>query len=261
MQPTVAETALRLLHITDTHLHADAAARLRGVDTYRTLARVLDAARDRPADAVLATGDLSQDETPGSYAHFRALVGGLGLPVWCLPGNHDAPLPMRAGLGAPPFCVGGVQRGGNWSVVLLDSYCAGDHGGRLASAHLEWLEAVLREEPSPHVLLAIHHHPLALGSRWLDELGLRNAAQLLAIVERTPRVRGMVAGHVHQASDLVRNGVRYLSTPSTCFQFLPGSDAFAVDRRPPGFRRIDLMSDGSIGTEVTWVEPPQPERG
>jgi Icc protein len=252
----VADTALRLLHITDTHLHADAAARLRGVDTYRTLARVLETARGHAADAILATGDLSQDETPGSYGHFRTLVGSLGLPVWCLPGNHDAPLPMGAGLGAPPFFVGGVRRGGNWSVVLLDSFCAGDHGGRLADEHLEWLGSVLRKEQAPHVLLAIHHHPLALGSRWLDDLGLRNAEQLLAIVDRAPQVRGVVAGHVHQASDRVRNGVRYLSTPSTCFQFLPGSDAFAVDRRPPGFRRIVLMSDGSITTEVVWVEPP-----
>ena len=42
-----------------------------------------------------------------------------------------------------------------------------------------------------------------------------------------------------------RNGVRYLTTPSTCFQFLPAVDNFAVDTRPPGFRWLDLVPDGS----------------
>jgi Icc protein len=253
----VTQPALRLLHITDTHLHADRAVRLRGVETHRTLTRVIDqaAADRRPAQAVLATGDLSQDETRESYEHFRELVARLGLPVWCVPGNHDAPGHMDAVLSHAPFSIGGVKASGNWCVVLLDSYLAGDHGGRLASAELERLDAVLREHRGQHVLIAVHHHPLPLRSRWLDDLGLYNGADLLAIVARSPQVRCVLAGHVHQASDIVRDGVRFLTTPSTCFQFLPESDAFAIDTRPPGFRWLDLMPDGSIVTEVSWVSP------
>lgn len=250
------EPALRLLHITDTHLHAETDARLRGVETYATLSRVLAHAANearRPA-AILATGDLSQDETPASYGHFRDLVAGFGLPVWYLPGNHDAPQHMTAMLGAAPFIAGGAQVSGNWCCILLDSFAAGDHGGRLAAAELERLDAALREHRARHVLLAIHHYPLPLGSRWLDELGLRNAADMLAIIDRSPQVRAVVAGHVHQAANVVRNGVHYLATPSTCFQFLPRSDAFAMDRRPPGYRWLNLMSDGSIATEVAWVD-------
>jgi Icc protein len=59
---------------------------------------------------------------------------------------------------------------------------------------------------------------------------------------------------VHQASDLSRNGVRFLTTPSTCFQFLPAADNFAVDTRPPGYRWLDLMADGTVATEVVWVD-------
>ena len=114
---------------------------------------------------------------------------------------------------------------------------------------------MLREHRERHVLLAVHHHALPLKSRWLDALALYNAAELLAIVDRSPQVRCVVAGHVHQASDITRNGVRYLTTPSTCFQFLPAVDNFAVDTRPPGFRWLDLMADGDISTEVVWVDP------
>lgn len=253
----VAKPELRLLHITDTHLFARAEGRLRGVDTFRTLARVLDhaAADSRPPDAILVTGDLSQDETPEAYERFRTLLSAPGTPVWCLPGNHDAPALMREVLCAPPFRVGGTIAAGNWCVTLLDSYVSGDNGGRLAPGELEGLDAVLRENRGRHTLVALHHHALPLNSRWLDALGLYNADELLAIIDRSREVRCVVAGHVHQASAVSRNDVQFLTTPSTCFQFLPCADNFAVDTRPPGYRWLDLMADGAVGTEVVWVDP------
>ena len=45
-----------------------------------------------------------------------------------------------------------------------------------------------------------------------------------------------------------------LATPSTCAQFLPNSDEFAVDPRPPAYRTFELRADGSLLTEVVWVE-------
>ena len=60
---------------------------------------------------------------------------------------------------------------------------------------------------------------------------------------------------MHQASDISRKGVRFVTTPSTCFQFLPAVDSFGVDTRPPGFRWLDLMADGTVNTEVVWVDP------
>lgn len=253
------DVSARLLHITDTHLFAAADGRLRGVDTRRSLAAVLAhaAAHAAPPTAVLATGDLSQDETAGAYAAFRAMLAPVGAPVWCLPGNHDDPALMRGPLGDGPFSFAGTATAPGWRLVLLDTHLPGDHGGRLAPAELARLRAELAAHRDEHVLVALHHHPIALGSRWLDELGLHDADEFLAVVDRAPQVRCVVAGHVHQASDLARNGVRYLTTPSTCFQFLPGSDRFAVDSRPPGYRWIELLADGGVRTEVAWIPPPQ----
>jgi 3',5'-cyclic-AMP phosphodiesterase len=59
---------------------------------------------------------------------------------------------------------------------------------------------------------------------------------------------------VHQNYDALRKGVRMLATPSTCAQFLPNSDDFAVDRRPPAYRTFELHPDGSLLTEVVWLE-------
>jgi Icc protein len=99
----------------------------------------------------------------------------------------------------------------------------------------------------------MHHHPLPMGSTWLDGVALRDATTFWSIIDANESVRGVVCGHVHQAADRTRNRVRFLSTPSTCAQFLPGSEFFALDDRPPGMRWIELHADGRIETEVAWV--------
>jgi Icc protein len=84
-------------------------------------------------------------------------------------------------------------------------------------------------------------------------LGLRNSDDFFEVIDRHDNVRGIAWGHVHQASDHERNGVTLFITPSTCAQFLPNSDVFKMDTRPPGYRWLNLMPDGSIETEVVWL--------
>ena len=67
-------------------------------------------------------------------------------------------------------------------------------------------------------------------------------------------VRGVLWGHVHQSLDSFVHGVRFMASPATCAQFLPGSVDFAIDNRPPGYRVLELMPDGTIATEVCWLE-------
>lgn len=250
----VADRAPRLLHITDTHLLADNGGQLRGTNTWRSLDGVLHAALSggiRP-DAVLATGDLSHDGTPASYRHFRNLLAPLGVPVLCLPGNHDGAAAFAAELAEPPFQAGGSLAIGRWLLLLLDSTIPGEDGGRIDVDRLAWLHDMLESHRDRHVLVALHHHVLPLGSRWLDALGLAEPAGFLAALDRMPQVRAVVSGHVHQASATMRHGVQYLTTPSTCFQFLPRSDAFALDGRPPGYRWLELHADGRLATTVGW---------
>jgi Icc protein len=88
------DLSLRLLQISDTHLHAAADSRMRGVTTYATFRAVLEQAqRDPrwPVDAILATGDIVQDESRAGYERFRAALEPLGVPVYSIPGNHDDP--------------------------------------------------------------------------------------------------------------------------------------------------------------------------
>ncbi|MEO8467697.1 MAG: 3',5'-cyclic-AMP phosphodiesterase [Gammaproteobacteria bacterium] len=250
------DSVVTVLQISDTHLHGAADSRMRGVTTYATLLAVLDQVRrDRrwPPDVILATGDIVQDESRAGYDRFRATMEPLGVPVLSIPGNHDDPKLMGEILNSGSFQFGGELRHGPWSILLLSTFLAGEDAGGLGPARLQGLRKALAAHVGQHVLVAMHHHPLPMGSIWLDGVALRDAKDFWQIIDAHPEVRGVVCGHVHQAHDQERNGLRFMSTPSTCAQFLPHSDFFALDDRPPGLRWLELHADGRIETEVTWV--------
>jgi Icc protein len=245
---------MKVLQITDPHLYGNAAAALRGVQTDASLHAVLDAALTRVPDyaALLVTGDLVQDDKAG-YLRFRSILGNLDKPVLCIPGNHDEPEAMRRELNVAPFRICGAHDFGAWKFVMLDSYDSGCVGGRLTAEELARLDAELAPT-AEHAMVCLHHHPIAMGSRWLDTSGLANAADFWRIIDAHPCVRAVTWGHVHQQFDGRRGRVHLYATPSTGAQFLPGSDRYAVDSRPPAYRSFDLHADGRIETEVHWIE-------
>lgn len=246
---------MQILQITDPHLYGNAGGNLRGVETDSSLRNVLDSAFSGQADyaAVLVTGDLVQDD-PSGYLRFKSILGTLRMPVLCLPGNHDEPEVMRRSLAQAPFQYCGTRVIGGWQFIMLDSYDPGHVGGRLSADELERLDAALARTPA-HALVCLHHHPVDMGSRWLDGIGLANAAEFWRVIDAHSHVRGVAWGHVHQIYDGERNGVRLFATPSTGAQFLPHSDRYAVDSRPPAYRCFDLHPDGGVDSEVRWIEP------
>ena len=67
-------------------------------------------------------------------------------------------------------------------------------------------------------------------------------------------MKAVLSGHVHQAFDVTKKGVRYLTSPSTCVQFKPQSDDFAVDDKAPGYRYLTLTKSGKINTQVERID-------
>ncbi len=247
---------VRLLQLTDTHLFADPSRSLRDVVTRDSLRAVLDAARRQPEwppAAILATGDLSEDESRGAYQAFADMLAPFELPVHCLPGNHDDPACMRGLLDRPPFTLCATPRLGRWQLVMLSSRLPRTPAGKLGEAELARLDRALSAGGYEHALVCVHHQPLPMGSRWVDRHMLADANDFRRLITSHPRVRAVLWGHVHQQSDRDIDGVRWLSTPATCGQFLPGSDEFATDDRPPAWRWLTLHPDGRIDTEVSWL--------
>jgi Icc protein len=251
--------SVRLVQFTDLHVVGNPAQRLRDMNTLDTLRATLAHAHARfdAPDAILLTGDLVHDDA-GGYEHVATAFADSTVPVYCIPGNHDLPEQMRVALAHPPFQVGGAAVLGQWIIVLLDSFVPNNAGeGQLGAAQLQSLDNTLASHSDKHALICVHHHPIKMRSEWLDSFGLNDAEAFQATIARHRNVRGIAWGHVHQSLDLFSNGIRYMATPSTCAQFKPRSVEFAIDEmKPPGYRVLELMPDGTIATEVVWVDNP-----
>ncbi|MDJ0918237.1 MAG: metallophosphoesterase [Woeseiaceae bacterium] len=250
-----ATTSARLLHLTDLHLFASAEDELRGVKTLASLQAVCREYLDSgyAADAALVTGDLIQDDSREAYIRCREALQALNLPVQLCPGNHDVRDLMRDVLDVPGFDYCATLDADRWSVISIDSCVAGRAGGRVGDEEFERLRRMLTAAADKHVLVCLHHPPVALGSRWLDSVGLEDGDRLIELAAGSGNVRAMLFGHAHQLFDETIKGMRLMCTPSTCRQFQPGSDEFAVDDLPAAYRTLELQDDGSIETNIHWV--------
>ena len=247
---------VRLVQITDTHLNRVEGGTLLGLDTDFSLQQVIDLVRrERSAiDLVLGTGDISDHGSKAAYERAAGYFSQLGAPILWLAGNHDQAEEMAEVLGKDgKLAYSGVV--GNWQIVMLNSQIPGEVDGRLGSAELELLEQLLTnaEQRSLHSLVCLHHQPVPVGSTWIDEQMVEDCEDFLAIIDRFPGVKGILWGHVHQQLDTDRGAVKLMSTPSSCIQFAPGSENFKADDMPPGYRWLDLYSDGRIETAVSRV--------
>lgn len=243
---------VRLLQITDMHLFAQADGQLLGIRTADSFQAVLTAVAERqePIDAILATGDISQDYTTASYARFAEMVRPLARPVFWLPGNHDdGPLMRRV---MPDFGISDARQVlfPAWQVILLDTQVYSVPHGWLKPDQMAFLEQCLQAYPERYALIALHHNTFPVGSAWLDQHDLKNGSDLLTLLARFPQARVVLCGHVHQETDLIHQGVRFLSTPSTCVQFEPLSRDFGLDSRGPGWRYLHLHGNGEVTTQV-----------
>lgn len=255
LQVTIAhgDGPVRIVQLTDCHLEQRAGGKLLGMDTDTSLEHVLQMVRSGPEPhLVLATGDLANHGSVAAYRRFYELMQGLSAPVFWLAGNHDDQRAMeRIANDGKPL----IRRllVGPWQILLLDSTVPGEVGGELGDAELDLLRACLQEGPRP-TLICLHHHPVPIGCAWLDEQMVSDAEQFLQILDGCDHVRALLWGHVHQELDRMHKELRLLCTPSTCIQFAPNSEGFAVDEVAPGYRWLELHPDGRIDTGVRRVE-------
>ncbi len=256
--PVVADLAsdssVLLVQLSDSHLFAAADGKLLGMNTHDSLQRVIERVLDEQpqVDLILASGDLSQDGSLQSYQRFRQLHEQIPAPARWFAGNHDE-LPAMHTACADSDLLQPIIDLGNWRIILLDTSIPGAVPGYCSAEQLALLEQALQTAGERHVLVSFHHHPVSIGCRWMEPIGIRNPEALFAVIDRYAQVRTLLWGHIHQEFDQLRNGVRLLASPSTCVQFAPGSEEFQVDQEAPGYRWLRLHADGRLDTAVSRV--------
>ena len=246
-----------IVQLTDTHLFKMHGGTLLGMDTDHSLQAVIDLVKaERPTiDLLLGTGDLSDQGALEAYRRLQEYFAQLTEANCWLPGNHDDRANMTAVVDHPLRLCREIRLG-RWQVLMLDSQVPGEVGGELGAKELALLEEALTAAAADELysLVCLHHQPIKIGCEWLDEQMVADAPAFFSVLDRFPGVRGVLWGHVHQQVDSLHGDIQLMSTPSTCVQFAPGSAGFKADSAAPGYRWLELSSDGTLLTGVSRVE-------
>lgn len=239
------ETECTVLHITDCHLFEDTNVVKNGINPFASLEAVLSTAcTTHKPDIVVASGDIAHDPVPATYRVFFDVVRSFHEgPFVVTPGNHDIWGSMQPIFDLQPFEFS------SWTVVPLDTHVEGLVSGEVSYETVLWLQRCL-ERASEHVIVVGHHPLVDIGVAWLDEHQVRNANEVLSVLQMHQNVQAYICGHVHLESAKQHGKLKLWTTPSTCWQFASDIDTFALSSLTPGWRWLDLHPDGTIDTRV-----------
>ncbi|MDR1057452.1 MAG: phosphodiesterase [Coxiellaceae bacterium] len=244
----------KILHITDLHLFNDRQKKLVGINPFQTFSRVItkisnDIKQSSP-NLIILTGDISQDYSVQAYKTAKDLLQQFQCPITATMGNHDY-LPAFTKIFDNPTQLLSLT---DWRIILLNSHWTNHVDGQLTSNELTFLKQSLSTSYDQPVIIFLHHQVLSIESHWIDTLKLQNHVQFLKIIDQYNNIKAVVCGHVHQDTTSQRQNVLFLSTPATNWQFTVKSHYFKLDTLMPGYRWINLYSDGTIQTEVVRIE-------
>lgn len=233
-----------IAQITDTHITPPGKLLMGVVDTASALQRAVVTLNqlDPPPDITVLTGDLVETGAPEEYAHLRALLVPLRMPLFAIPGNHDAREPMREAFIAERY----LPRQGflDYAIedypvrlIALDTLVPGEGGGALCSDRLRWIDRILAEAQDRPTLVMMHHPPFVTGIRRMDQAGLADSAGFAEVIRRHPQVQRILCGHLHRPIETRFAGTVAGTAPSTAHQIV-------LDLRPEARLRFAFEPPG-----------------
>lgn len=209
-------SALRILHLSDTHFAGDGGRHYGVVDTAEHLRRALGHVGHLLFDLVVISGDVSEDGSEASYQQINDILVpwslARGARVVFAMGNHDRREAFRAVLGSEQPDVEAREMSGidldrpvtcvathdGWRVIVLDSSVPGTGYGELDEEQKEFLRETLSEPAEHGTVVVVHHPPIRAQTDLLQALALdeHDGQDLLDIVRGTD-VRIVLSGHYH----------------------------------------------------------------
>jgi 3',5'-cyclic AMP phosphodiesterase CpdA len=239
-----------IAHVSD--IHIDGTDRTTG----RT-DRVMDHLRAVAGhlDVILITGDLADHGAEAEYETV-ARVASAPVPVLLCPGNHDArPSYRKALLGEDPdgAPINRAHRVGGMTFLMADSSIPGEDAGLLDDTTLDWLDGELAADDGP-AFVCLHHPPVPLHLPLVDEIRLRRADDLAAVVGRHPRIVALLCGHAHSPAATTFAGRPLLVAPGVASTVkLPWEPGPGLDRDFPPALAFHVLDEGRLTTHFRLV--------
>ena len=245
---------IKLVHITDMHLSKSKETLYKELNPFDSYIEVLSDIKKSnwKPDGLIVTGDISNDGSIESYKNaFNEFIS-LKIPILCIPGNHDCKENLKTCL--PQNISSRLQIISDWVFIGLDTSQKANPSGFLNSNELSTLKTRIEEHCKKNIIICLHHQPVLISSKWIDEIGLENKEEFFEMIEKYKNIKGIFFGHIHQEFNSNLNNIGIYGTPSTCRQFKPGKKKFELDVLPPAYRRIELSRNGTIKSNVVWID-------
>lgn len=248
-----------VLQLTDLHLFAEAHGLFNEVNTRAGFHAVLNHVQQHyeSPDLILMTGDMAHDGEAETYQVIAEALQALSAPVFFVLGNHDNAENAELVYPLAPVQTDKHCVLEHWHIILLDSNHELEpayYEGAVSEAELARIRALTEQHADKFLLIAMHHNLLAHDDRGIP-LQIRNHQQVTAQFEQLANLKAVLSGHVHQEFTIVRNGVCYLSTPSTGYQ--SKSKSGQITGESAGYRWLKLYDNGVFETDVrrvtTWT--------
>jgi Icc protein len=245
-----------LAQISDCHLFSQTDGMHYGANVYQNLVDVLRIINTQHlVQAIVFTGDITQDHSEESYQRFTQAVMACGIttPFYYLAGNHDEHELLDKYLSVPPFSNKKTITHDSWQIALLNSKSETPNGFVSGNELLAFENSV---DNTKYQLIMMHHHPLDVGY-FMDRHGLENQTQFWQTINKHQTVKAIACGHVHQAMTIYpepeEKGVPLYTCPATSIQFDRTKQSGSSNGQGGGFRLFSLGANGQVKTDSYFL--------
>src|SRR5690554_8212404 len=109
---------------------------------------------------------------------------------------------------------------------------------------------LLSEHSGLPAMVCLHHHPVDIGSDWMNQIGLKNREAFWQVIDKHPQVKVVLWSRSNQDVEQQRNSVQLLAYPSTGMQLSRCSGNLMVEPMDHGARVLELDPCGRFTTVV-----------
>lgn len=229
----IEKDCLKVIQLTDTHLFSNDSL-LFGVNCNKTFDIVTDHIFKNElhnTDLVFLTGDLSQDESAGSYQYLLNAFKPYQIPLIWIPGNHDDLNLMTTVFSQSPLFLRLNQiELKHWIFIFLNTQLEGSINGFIKQNDFELINNSIENAAlsNKKIALIMHHHPAPVSTPLIDKYYINNQTELWDCISNS-NVELALCGHVHGDYVFYCNNVKVEASPATCFQFKKGSTTLEID--------------------------------
>jgi len=262
-------TPFTIAQLSDTHIRIPGTPLFNGVDSDIQLQKAIDwlLSDQLSVDAVVISGDLTQDGLVEEYQHLRQLLTPLAnqMPIYLALGNHDhLENFMQVFSDYPGIVQASAQDAlqyrvkiGDYQFLILDSLEVGNDQGHLNPNRLDWLNQQLQRTTDKTVIV-IHHPMIDIGNPLMDDMHVFESEAFGQIVEQHQHIELILCRHIHRTIFGKFKQVPVIIGPSTAHQYpinVTHASAKILSQEAPGFLIHTCVDDSSILTHQIPISP------